>query len=277
MSQIVDFIIVAENAFKDVEETYRIVGSNVDVVNLMKDAHFEFHEVADDARRSYFVDCYLAQVNNGGFSQFVYNTEWGELMIRSVREGLAAMPAPGHRQLFEQSAAILDTFSEDQLEDYLEGEYFGENDARDILSRFDNSFYKLNEQEDLIGINAAWLRSRPNLKVLADEIIPDVVEQLASKLPDLEARIAATPVRDSRTREERLIDALCQTVGLQFQEVTGYDIDFKYKGRLTTAVHFQAGEATFYLVDVDEHAMVFNARTHDLVAEMDAPNDVYGL
>jgi hypothetical protein len=41
-------------------------------------------------------------VNNGGFAQFVYNTGWQPSVIGLVKEGLSAIGATKHAELFEK-------------------------------------------------------------------------------------------------------------------------------------------------------------------------------
>ena len=51
-----------------------IIHSNIAFVNALFAEQVRPEEIASDALRSYHVDYYLAQVENGGFSQFVYNS-----------------------------------------------------------------------------------------------------------------------------------------------------------------------------------------------------------
>src|SRR5215510_6523910 len=100
-------VIVSDQSFASTDP-YDIISSNIEFVNALFGEHLRADEIAPDALRSYYVDYYLAQVNNGGFSQFVYNSHWSPLMNGYIREGLAAMKAAGHLALFNESAALVD-------------------------------------------------------------------------------------------------------------------------------------------------------------------------
>src|SRR4051812_5684805 len=65
-----DAIVVSTKSFGS-KEAEDIVESNVSFVNALFDEYLTGEEVHPDALRSYYVDYYLDQVNNGGFSQFV--------------------------------------------------------------------------------------------------------------------------------------------------------------------------------------------------------------
>ena len=139
----IDQSVVVSKSSLESDDPYDVVYSNITFLNALQSEHFAPTELSADAMRSYYVDYYLAQVNNGGFSQFVYNSGWEQETIRCVREGLLAMGANQHYELFNQSATILDRLGPDGLEKFFESEYFGENEERDILNEFDDKFYDL--------------------------------------------------------------------------------------------------------------------------------------
>src|SRR5689334_4990597 len=62
-------LIVSETSFWS-ENPGKIVQSNVSVLNALFAEHLTVAELSADALRSYYVDYFLARVNNGGFSQF---------------------------------------------------------------------------------------------------------------------------------------------------------------------------------------------------------------
>src|SRR5262249_35681772 len=125
-----DAIVVSDASFRS-DEPGDIVESNISFLNALFAEHLTADEVSSDALRSYYVDYYLAQVNNGGFSQFVYNSRWSPQCIAYVREGMRAMKAKQHLEVFEEGARLVEQFGQDRLEAYFASEYFGENPDRD--------------------------------------------------------------------------------------------------------------------------------------------------
>src|SRR5258706_8129127 len=105
-------VIVSQQSYQS-GDPYAIVGANISFVNALLEAYLHPDEVAPDALRSYYVDYYLAQQNNGGFSQFVYNSGWDSRVVSCVREGLETMGANRQLTLFEESAVLHDTFGEE--------------------------------------------------------------------------------------------------------------------------------------------------------------------
>src|SRR5262245_5069247 len=153
-------VIVSDESFASTDPE-DIIYSNVELVNALFEELLKEDEIAPDALRSYYVDFYLAQVENGGFSQFVYNSNWSPLMNGFIREGLAAMKAVRHLALFNESAALVERMGPDRLQTFFESEYFDINPTRDALDANDERFNALSESEDLVALNAAWLRSLP--------------------------------------------------------------------------------------------------------------------
>jgi hypothetical protein len=118
----VEAVIVSDQKFQS-DDPCDIVDSNVSYLSAQFEQHLNEDEVSRDALRSYYVDFYLGQLENGGFSQFVYNSDWSESIVGLVLEGLEAVGAVRHLQLLKQAAALLDQMGPERLEEFLEGEY----------------------------------------------------------------------------------------------------------------------------------------------------------
>ena len=246
-----------------------IVYSNIEFVNALFGEHLRADEIAPDALRSYYVDYYLAQVNNGGFSQFVYNSHWSPLMNAFIREGLLAMKAVGHLALFNNSAALVDRLGADGLQTLLESDYFGDNPERDSLDDNNDRFNELSDTEDLIALNAAWLRSLPGLKVkTADEIKAEIARRAAA-LPDRAERVRAA--LENEPRYLKLIRALIAKAGHELSRVTAGDPTHQHNGQRVLAWHFLTDKGHHYMVDADGKAVMFNGTTKEAVTEIEAP------
>jgi Domain of unknown function (DUF4375) len=250
-------------------DPYDVVYSNIELVNALFGEHLRADEIAPDALRSYYVDYYLAQINNGGFSQFVYNSHWSPLMNAFIREGLLAMKAVGHLALFNESAALVDRLGADRLQTFFESEYFDTNAERDALDANNERFYALSETEDLIALNAAWLRSLPGLKArTADEIKAEVARRGAA-LPDREERVRAA--LENEPRYFKLIRALIAKAGHELSCVTAGDPNHQHKGQRVVAWHFLTNKGHHYMVDAGGKAVMFNGTTKEMVTEVEAP------
>jgi hypothetical protein len=262
--------VVSDTSLKS-SDPYDVVGSNIDFLNAQLAEYLRHDELSPDGLRSYYVDYYLAEVNNGGFSQFVYNSRWDRDTIRFVREGLQAMGAKQHLELFNQSAAIIDRIGPDGMDKFLASEYFGENKERDILNTFDSRFFELSKREDLVVLNSKWLKSLPNLIVMTEAEMKAEVERRAAALPDRQERAADALAKEPRFK--KLIRSLCRKAGQELSHVTAGDPTHKHNGKTVLAWHFITDKGHHYMVDVDGKAVMFNGDSHKRIAEIDAPAD----
>jgi hypothetical protein len=263
-------VIVSKDSLES-DDPYDIVWSNIRFINALLEEHFTHDELSQDALRSYYVDYYLAQVNNGGFSQFAYNSGWEENTIRYVREGLRAVGASQHFELFNQSASILDRIGLDGMDRFFESEYFGENKERDILNEYDDKFYDLSKREDLVKLNSEWLKDLPNLVVMTTDEIKAEVERRAAALPDREARAAQSLANEPRYM--KLIRALCEAAGHELERVTAGDPAFEYNGQQMISWHFLTDKGHFHMADIDGKALMFKGHTDEVVCEIEASDE----
>ncbi len=157
-------VIVSQGGFAGTH-LYDLIESNLTVVNLLRDEGYPVDQITAESRASYWVDFYLAQMNNGGFPQFVYNTRWAPMVIGEVEAGLVRMRAGEHLDLFRTLAARVAALPSGTLDAFLASDLFGDNPIRDQLST--NDFFPLNKRHGLIELNHGFLRGLPNLTVLS--------------------------------------------------------------------------------------------------------------
>nr|WP_294784197.1 DUF4375 domain-containing protein [uncultured Flavobacterium sp.] len=171
----IENIIVSDVAYNDTD-VYEIIGSNIFVVNLLLQEGADEEQLSKDALASYYVDYYLAQYNNGGFSQFVWNSGWDTELNELIEYGLQQMSAKLHIELFKEQCAKVKNLNPAELNAFLDNEYFGPNPTRDKLKNA--QFYEIDKEENLIELNAKWLKTHPKLLVLSVDKIYDMVEEI---------------------------------------------------------------------------------------------------
>lgn len=258
-------IVVTRRAL-DAEDPYDVVQSNIGIVNRLRDAWLTEDEIDADAWRSYLVDYFATQVRTGGFSRFVYSSTWREAEVQLVREGLDAMGALRTAALFDRGIALVDDLTGEELEAFLEGADLGPDTTRERLQSLDDAFAALDE--DLDALNAAWIRIRPDLVVLADDDVEAWVAEQMDAIDDLEDRIAAA--QEAEPRYAKAIRRLLDAVGLELGRITAGDPAHEHEGRTLVAWHFvTADDDAYYQLDFGTEAAMFDAETHDEVARVD--------
>jgi len=163
-------IIISENSIK--KELYEY--SNVTVVNLLLDEGIEETDIHPDALASYYCDYYMAQVENGGFSQYVYNSKWQDIVNERVVNGLEKMGAVKHLAFFNKIKKAVKQIPKDKIDAFFANEYFGENETRDQLN-FDG-FFDIDEK--ISDLNGTWLKTHPETSILSIEDMFSAIEQI---------------------------------------------------------------------------------------------------
>jgi hypothetical protein len=254
-----DVIVLSEECLSSAD-TRAPIERNIDFVNALFGELLRPEEISHEALLSYYVDYYLAQVNNGGFAQFVYNTGWKPNVVGFVKDGLIAIGASNHAALFEKGERLV-SMQHSNLERFLRSDFSGTNSDRDQFNSVNEPFYKIEKNESLEALNAAWLKSRPNLCVVPEADLPRELKKRASLIADREARIsqarAAEPIYMKRIR------ALCDATGHVLQTVTAGRPTNDSQGRRIISWHFITDKGHHFMVEADGKAMMFQGKTNE--------------
>lgn len=266
----VDRVLIHRNLW-DSEDTCDRVQGLVNWVNrVLFECFYEVDEVPTTALQSYYVDYYLAQVNNGGLSQFVFNSRWNPKTVAFVRDGLAAMGASRHAKLFAELARSVDGLGKD-LGKFLESEYFGTNDIREKLDRLTSEFYALNKTEDLTGRNHAWIATFPNVDVAEGAAFTQRWEAYAQLDAVRTTRKAAAEkaAEENASPLEKFLKAWCAGKKRSFDQITAIDIDgihFFADGKKFAA---QVDGARMRFLDADDREIDSMAVPAELLRQSD--------
>ncbi len=166
-------IIVSETAFNS-ENPQDIINSNISIINLMREEGVADEAIHDDALMSYYLDFYVSQYTQGNFAQFVYNSGWNKELNELIEEALTILGAEKQLEFFQQQAKKVRLMSSVKLNKFLKGKLEGVNPIRDLLN--DNTFFDLDE--NLVELNANFLKSHPDFEALPIEEIFTTLEEL---------------------------------------------------------------------------------------------------
>lgn len=251
-----------------------VVGDNVSVVNAMYRALLNSEEIAPNALRSYFVDFYLAQALDGGFAQYVFMSPDRSELDVYIREGLEAMGATRHLELFNRTAELFDSLSEDDAETYLDGdldEVDGRSGDVDAIEALDGEFEELLETEDVTGLNAAWLRGQEGLLVLSETELEEHIAARVAQVPNLGERQAEAA--EDAPEFELIIRELCAMAGYKLEKITMGDPNFEFDGRTILAWHFTTDHGDFAMIEEDDEAFMINPETEEIIAAVEFEDD----
>jgi hypothetical protein len=267
-----------------------IVDANVTVVNAMFGELLTEDEISPTALRSYYVDFYLAQALAGGFAQYVFTAPEREDIDPYVREGLAGMGAAAHLDLFNRTVAAFGALSDTDVETYLDGgsgwvavggaegdgaeegeTHEGVSDAVRRIEVLDGEFESVLEAEDIVELNALWLRGEPDLLVLADDDLDAHIAGRVSRIPDLAERQAAAAAEAllDAPEFEQIIRELCDIAGHSLLRITMGDPNYEHNGETTLAWHFTTDQGEFLMLEDDDEAFMLDPRSREILAAVE--------
>lgn len=165
-------IIISETAMNS-GNLQDVIHSNISVINLMREEGVDDDLIHEDAIMSYYLDYYTAQCTEGNFAQFVYNSGWDKELNELLEEGLALVGAEKQLEFFQQQSKKVRLMSSVKLNKFLKGKLEGVNPTRDILNA--QSFAAV--EEDLVALNANFLKSHPDTEVLSVDHMFAVLEE----------------------------------------------------------------------------------------------------
>ncbi|MER9893936.1 DMP19 family protein [Mesorhizobium sp. M0119] len=142
-------------------------------------------EISPKAMQACHADDYLAEVNNGGHSQFIYNSgEELDTVIADARTALAEMGAHGQLATLDQMAAWVAEHPEETEE-----QTGFEGGTDDKLSTLDRLFYQADQAASMLALSARWINSWPELAIVEDADYGEAIHQLAVTNPRREPRL----------------------------------------------------------------------------------------
>ena len=179
-------IIVAQSAFDAFpDDPHPLVGAVIDYVNvLMSQGRFNRREIPDLAIAAYHADYYLAQVSNGGHSQFIHNCAANlPHTTADVLHCLTEMDADEYLLVFR----LFNEWVQSNPEEVpLQTGFDGGRAPR--LDELDDMFYAVESDGSLREMMAGWISAAPNLLVLPDAQVANARARLCAANPHREMR-----------------------------------------------------------------------------------------
>lgn len=180
-------IIIRESSLKSPEaDAWVLVSAIVDYVNAMfSHGLYQRDELPQHAIQAYHADYYLAQVNNGGHSQFVHNAGDNQhYVFRDAAQGLKAMGADAHGEVL---AHLVDWVDQNPGSAEQQTGFIGGRDP--YLDQLDEKFDAAEKLAAMAHLSAQWIKSWPELRVVADDAYKDTIKDLCLKNPQREKRL----------------------------------------------------------------------------------------
>lgn len=263
-----DKIVLSFNSFRS-GDPYLVVDSNRSFVEGLLAELIYPEEIQPESLRSYYAEFYYSRMSNGGFAEFVQQSEWDPKMIAVLRDGLQKMGASRHLAVLNKGAAQVQALGAPALKAFIEQTAADDAAIRERLNSVNDDFAQAAAQEDLTALNGTWLRNFLHLKIMSVSKMNAEVAARAAEIPDREARIQKR--LDKEPRHMKLIRALAREADQEFGYFDAGDPTASYGGKSVIAWHFVTDKGAFYMIEADGQALMFNKKTDEKIAEIAAP------
>ncbi|TIX51465.1 DMP19 family protein [Alteraurantiacibacter aquimixticola] len=208
-------VIIIPQSARDSEKDYALPSAVVDYVNyVLRTAMFERTEIPPEAMQAYHVDYYIAQVNNGGHSQYVGNSGWHQYQIDDIRAGLAKLGIDDAIELYEDLCAFADSHPE-EFRKGMDARGFGK--FPEFFKKADKVFYD-GLGDKLMKANRDWIASLDCLLVLPDSEIGEKMKGLSERNPLFEQRKREREEVENKALTSDPIWQACHYLGLMADE-----------------------------------------------------------
>lgn len=191
-------VVVPRNALeaaRDPNKVEYLTGAVVDYVNQIQRAGvYMGDELPAVAMQVYHSDYYLAQVMNGGHSQFIGNTGAAMLPTTSgdALAGLEAMGASAQHQILLEMMAWVEANPNEAAAQN------GFTQRAAALKVLDTRFYEAERRQPLTQLAARWIASWSELQAVASDQYASEIERLAQLHPHMSRRRIWRSVRQIR-------------------------------------------------------------------------------
>jgi hypothetical protein len=261
----IDHIIVSDVSVKS-SDVSAIMRSNSDVIQALMRNFVRREELCSEAFKSHYVNLYSTLMDESGFAEFVYQTAWEQTSITYLVAGLESLKADAHIDLLAKFTERLSTHGADGVACLYDNDHPQNQEMRDFLNEFMPEFRALNEAQNLMVLNAQWLKQHPQLVVMSDTDIKRQIAVSSKAVPNRLQRIAESLAKEPR--HLKLIRLLCDSANLDF-------IDLSLDERVPPVVdsqasiwHFDTVQGAYYLADSPSEAAIFDSDSHAKAASM---------
>lgn len=189
------------------DKAHLLTSAVVDYVNdIQRAGVYTRHELPAAAMQAFNADYYLAQVNNGGHSQFIGNA--GSLLATAcadARAGLEAMGAHAQQRILTEMMAWLKANPAEAAAQN------GFSVRATRLDELDKQFYAAERQTPMTPLAARWIAGWPELRVIAADQYRAAIDQIAQLNPYLTQRRIWQGVQNLRYQMTDLLQITAAT------------------------------------------------------------------
>jgi hypothetical protein len=199
------------------------------------------------------VNYLLGEILNGGFLQFVHNSNWNKSFVAGVRNGLAAIGAREHLAVFEGAARLIDEvyatggrkLDTDKFEEtfaQLERKQLSNLKLTWRIRRIvDNKWTRGDRWQSVQILSARYIKAWQGVLHLPHADYEAALDKIATRFPDIAAR--RQKWKDTRPWEKNLIDRFVSQIDLDYVWYTSFSPREYNKRRFGVGISLSGGRS----------------------------------
>lgn len=230
-----NFLIPVDFEKEDYDHSFNAVQSIVDITNLFFYNQIRIDEIPEKMIEIYYVDYYITQMMNGGFSQFAVNSLADKEIFSYIESGLSKIGATKNLDLFLQNAKKLSNLDRKIFDNFTRN--YANSDRNEIvlmlLTQLDDHFFDLNNDESYRTLNKdpkvgehisplllRWIVEDENLVVASHGDIAKEIKRRADQIAHmnwrrkkLHIRILKSKISRFYFKNQQVIDVIIRLSG----------------------------------------------------------------
>ncbi len=231
---IIDKIIVSQESYCS-KNSYDIIYSNKKYIERLFSQGVTPDNISESALKSYYVHLYFVQVTNGGFSKLDEKIGTKITILHYIQDGLESIRATKNINLFEQ---YLDAKEKQETQNY---------------KIFDKLFTYINNQEDVLQLNANWLKDNKKLAITKKHHLTNSYRNNLEIFQENQKKFNV-----------KILKKLCKIANEEYLRITSYDQNNLYMN----SCHFKTLHSYFYMIKEEERYVMYNSFTKKEVSSV---------
>lgn len=181
-----EYVFVHAKVFNNINSeyySYNVIQEVINYVNNLLNGYYDISEICEKAVGAYYADYYLAQINSGGHSQFIYNS--GKRMLEQCHYTLMALEEMGAYEQYNILKAMLYWANKNEHEANAQN---GFEVRSEYLDELDKHFYDAQSRKSIQKLNQKWIENWGELKKLSDDEYDAIIDYTIKINPNAKIR-----------------------------------------------------------------------------------------
>lgn len=224
------------------------------IAQLINRVPIDLSEVSDTANMSVLVEVFRYHGIHDGVDRFLKMIFPFELAMGITRRGLDAMEATAFLVVFDQAYGVAKRMGAENFDRFKRGQLELDDATKSLFKDLHEQLKALEVKHSLVDINASWLSTHPQLRVLEQPEWDAKLNELAKSITLMQAR--SGEFSEDQTRSEKIALALSKMSGKTFQKITSMEPRLQIEGKNIVGHNFTTKQGAYFFYERNGEAVM---------------------